>query len=55
MSEYRELSENHDITFDELEILDKLLMRKKLTEKQRKAFYMRHYFFCKLLTHGKSL
>lgn len=46
MSEYRELSENHDITFDELEILEKLLKRKKLTEKQRKALksILRYYY-----------
>ena len=41
MSKYRELSENHDITFEELEILEKLLKRKKLTEKQRKALNCR--------------
>lgn len=46
MSKYRELSENHDITFDELEILEKLLKRKKLTEKQRKALksILRYYY-----------
>lgn len=46
MSEYRELSETHDITFDELEILEKLLKRKKLTEKQRKALksILRYYY-----------
>lgn len=46
MSEYRELSENHDVTFDELEILEKLLKRKKLTEKQRKALksILRYYY-----------
>lgn len=46
MSKYRELSENHDITFDELEVLEKLLKRKKLTEKQRKALksILRYYY-----------
>lgn len=46
MSEYRELSKTHDITFDELEILEKLLKRKKLTEKQRKALksILRYYY-----------
>ena len=46
MSKYRELSETHDITFDELEILEKLLKRKKLTEKQRKALksILRYYY-----------
>lgn len=46
MSEYRELSESHDITFDELEILEKLLKRKKLTEKQRKSLksILRYYY-----------
>lgn len=46
MSEYREPSETHDITFDELEILEKLLKRKKLTEKQRKALksILRYYY-----------
>lgn len=46
MSEYRELNENHDITFDELETLEKLLKRKKLTEKQRKALksILRYYY-----------
>lgn len=46
MSKYREPSEKHDITFDELEILEKLLKRKKLTEKQRKALksILRYYY-----------
>ena len=46
MSKYREPSENHDVTFDELEILEKLLKRKKLTEKQRKALksILRYYY-----------
>ena len=46
MSKYRELSETHDITFEELEILEKLLKRKKLTEKQRKALksILRYYY-----------
>ena len=41
MSEYRELSENHEI-----EILEKILKRKKLTEKQRKALksILRYYY-----------
>lgn len=46
MSKYREPSEKHDVTFDELEILEKLLKRKKLTEKQRKALksILRYYY-----------
>lgn len=46
MSKYREPSEKHDVAFDELEILEKLLKRKKLTEKQRKALksILRYYY-----------
>lgn len=46
MSKYREPSEKHDVTFDELEILEKLLERKKMTEKQKKAIksILRYYY-----------
>ena len=46
MSKYREPSEKHDVTFDELKILEKLLERKKMTEKQKKAIksILRYYY-----------
>lgn len=36
MSKYREPSEPHDVSFDDLEIIEKLLKSKKLTDKQKK-------------------
>lgn len=37
MSKYRELSETHDVSFEDLEIIEKLLESKKLTDKQKEA------------------
>ena len=37
MSKYREPSEPHDVLFEELEIIEKLLKSKKLTDKQKEA------------------
>ena len=37
MSKYREPSEPHNISFEELEIIEKLLATKKLTNKQKEA------------------
>lgn len=36
MSKYREPSEKHDVTFDELEILEKLLKRKSWQRNKEK-------------------
>ena len=37
MSKHREPSEPHDVSFEELEVVEKLLKAKKLTEKQKQA------------------
>lgn len=37
MSKYREPNEPYDISFDDLEIIEKLLETKKLTDKQKQA------------------
>lgn len=37
MSKYREPSEPHDVSFEDLEIIGKLLESKKLTDKQKEA------------------
>lgn len=37
MSKYREPSEPHDVSFEELKIIEKLLASKKLTDKQKEA------------------
>jgi len=37
MSKYKEPSESHDVLFEELEIIEKLLKSKKLTDKQKEA------------------
>ena len=37
MSKYREPSEPRDVSFEELEVVEKLLKSKKLTEKQKQA------------------
>ena len=37
MSKYRETSEPHDVSFEDLEIIEKLLESKKLTDKQKEA------------------
>ena len=37
MSVYRELSEPYDVSFEDLEIIEKLLNSKKLTDRQKQA------------------
>ena len=37
MSKYREPSEPHDVSFEDLEIIEKLLESQKLTDKQKEA------------------
>ena len=37
MSKYREPSATHDVSFEDLEIIEKLLESKKLTDKQKEA------------------
>ena len=37
MSKYREPSESHDVSFEELEVIEKLLESKKLTDRQKEA------------------
>lgn len=37
MSKYREPSEPHDVSFEELEIIEKLLESKKINDKEREA------------------
>ena len=37
MSRYRESSEPYDVSFKDLEIIEKLLESKKLTDKQKEA------------------
>ena len=46
MSKYREPSEPHDVTFEELEVIEKLLETKKLTDKQKKAIksLLKYYY-----------
>lgn len=36
MNRYREPNEPHDVSFEKLEIVEKLLETKKLTDKQKK-------------------
>lgn len=49
MSKYREPSEPHDVSFEELEIIDKLLKTKKLTDKQKEAIKSleKYYYYSK--------
>jgi len=37
MSKYREPSESYDVSYEELEVVEKLLESKKLTDKQKEA------------------
>ena len=37
MSVYRELSEPYDVSFEDLEIIEKLLNSKKLTDRKKQA------------------
>ncbi len=46
MSKYREPSELHDVSFEDLVVIDKLLETKKLTDKQKEAIrsLLRYYY-----------
>ena len=46
MSKYREPNEPHDVTFEELEVIEKLLESKKLTDKQKRAIksLLKYYY-----------
>lgn len=46
MSKYREPSEPHNVSFEELEIITKLLESKKITDKQKEAIrsLLKHYY-----------
>jgi hypothetical protein len=46
MSRYRESNEPHDVYFEELEVLEKLVKTKKLTDKQRAALksLLKYYY-----------
>ena len=46
MSKYREPSEIHDVSFEDLEIIEKLLKSKKLTDKQKEAIksLLKYYY-----------
>ena len=46
MSKYREPSEPHDVSFEELEVIEKLLETKKLTDRQKEAIksLLKYYY-----------
>ena len=46
MSKYRESNAPHDVSFDDLEIIEKLLETKKLTDKQKEAIksLLKYYY-----------
>ena len=46
MSKYRETDESHDISFKDIEVIEKLLESKKLTDKQKEAIksLLKHYY-----------
>ena len=46
MSKYREPSEPHDVIFEDLEVIEKLLEFKKLTDRQKKAIksLLKYYY-----------
>ena len=46
MSEYREPEEMYDVSFNDLEIIEKLLETKKLTDKQKEAIknLLKYYY-----------
>ena len=46
MSKYREPSEPHDVTFEDLVVIDKLLETKKLTDKQKEAIRSLLKYYC---------
>ena len=46
MSKYRESSEPYDVSFDNLEVIEKLIETKKLTDKQKEAIksLLKYYY-----------
>lgn len=46
MSKYREYTPPHDVSFDDLEVIKKLLETKKLTDKQKEAIksLLKYYY-----------
>lgn len=46
MSKYRETSEPHDVSCEDIEIIGKLLKSKKLTDKQKEAIksLLKYYY-----------
>lgn len=46
MSKYREPNEPHDVSFEDLELTEKLLESKKLTDKQKEAIksLLKYYY-----------
>jgi len=46
MSKYREPNEPHDVSFEDLETIEKLLESKKLTDKQKEAIksLLKYYY-----------
>lgn len=46
MSKYRESNEPYDVSFDDLEIIEKLLKTKKLTDKQKESIksLLKYYY-----------
>lgn len=46
MSKYRETNESYDVSFEDLEIIEKLLKSKKLTDKQKEAIksLLKYYY-----------
>ena len=46
MSKYREPSEPHDVSFEELEVIEKLIETKRLTDRQKEAIksLLKYYY-----------
>ena len=46
MSKYREPYEPHEVSFEELEVIEKLLKTKKITDKQKEAIksLLKYYY-----------
>ena len=46
MSKYREPNKPHDVSFEDLEVIEKLLKSKKLTDRQKEAIksLVKHYY-----------
>lgn len=46
MSKYRETNEPYDVSFEDLVVIDKLLVTKKLTDKQKEAIRSLLKYYC---------